>query len=40
MKTKPPFDRHPRFIALGRDAVNSRKFPRGANATPKRFWER
>ena len=38
MRTKHRFGRRRPFTALGRGAVNSRKFPRGENDTPRRSW--
>jgi transposase len=40
MRTKHRFGRRRPFTALGRGAVNSRKFPRGENDTPRRSWGR
>src|SRR5579862_4610142 len=36
--SKHRFGRRRPFTALGRGAVNSRKFPRGENDTPGRSW--
>src|SRR6266705_6624551 len=40
MRTQHRFGRRRPFTALGRGAVNSRKFPRGENDTPRRSWGR